>query len=67
VLVELGIMIGIIFIPELDKAFFAYGYQPIEFFWFFLLAAFCLIAWGELRKYIIRQYPTSWFAYAFAF
>lgn len=25
VLVELGIMIGIIFIPELDKAFFAYG------------------------------------------
>ncbi len=66
-MVELGIMLAIIFIPELDTVFSAFGYQPIEFFWFFLLSGFLLIGWGELRKYVIRQYPTSWFAYAFAF
>ena len=67
VMVELGIMIAVIFIPSLDTAFFAYGQQPLEFFWFFLISGAMLICWGELRKYLIRTYPTSWFANAFAF
>lgn len=67
VMVELGIMIAIIFIPSLDTAFFAYGRQPFEFFWFFLISGAMLIGWGELRKYLIRTYPTSRFANAFAF
>lgn len=50
-----------------NQVFSAWGYQPIEHFFFFLISAFLLIGWGELRKYVIRQYPTSWFAYAFAF
>ena len=67
VMVEIGIMIAIIFIPYLNTAFFANERQPFQFFWFFLISGAMLIGWGELRKYLIRTYPTSRFANAFAF
>jgi magnesium-transporting ATPase (P-type) len=67
VMVELGIMIAIIFIPSLNTAFSAYGKQPVQFFFFFLVGGALLIGWGELRKFLIRTYPTSGFANAFAF
>ena len=67
VMVELGIMIAVIFIPHLDTAFFANPATPFEMYWFFLLSGMCLIAWGELRKYLIRSFPTSRFASVFAF
>jgi len=67
VMVELGIMIAIIFIPSLNTAFSANGDQPFEFFLFFLVGGALLIGWGELRKFLIRTYPTSGFANAFAF
>ncbi|TFJ81370.1 hypothetical protein NSK_007331 [Nannochloropsis salina CCMP1776] len=67
VMVEVGILIAIVFIPGLNDAFSAYGRQPIQFFLFFLVSGAILVGWGELRKFLIRVYPTSCFANAFAF
>ena len=67
VLIELGLLVFFIFVPGLDKAFFTYNRQPFIYFLPFLISAAALIVWGELRKFLIRTYPTSKFSVYFSY
>jgi hypothetical protein len=67
VLVELALMLCIIFTPGLSVIFQANSHEPFKFMAMSLISATALIAWGEIRKYFIRMYPTSEFAHRFGF